>query len=59
MVNKNYDLVGAVIAFESNQMNAEQVVEFAQYLWDTGLWRELQGSYGRFVHAMLADGHIS
>lgn len=59
MLTKNFDLVGAVIALESGDMSFKDQVEFAQHLWDTGLWRQLQGFYGRFVHAMLEAGHIS
>ncbi len=53
------DLVGSIIAFESGEMDNDQAIEFAQQLWDTGLWRQLQGSYGRFVHSMLEAGHIA
>ncbi len=53
------DLVGSIMAFEAGEMDHDEQVEFAQQLWDTGLWRQLQGCYGRFVHAMLEAGYIS
>lgn len=58
-INGPLDLVGSIMAFESGEMDFDAQVEFAQQLWDTGAWRSLQGSYGRFVHAMLEAGHIS
>ena len=30
-----------------------------QYIKDTGLWRQLQGWYGRSVHSLLEQGLIS
>lgn len=53
------DLVGSIMAFEAGEMDDDQIIEFAQQLWDTGLWRQLQGSYGRFVHNMLERELIS
>jgi hypothetical protein len=29
-----------------------------QYIWDRGLWRGLQGWFGRTVHALVEDGII-
>ena len=29
-----------------------------QYIRDTGIWRELQGFYGRTVHSLLKQGLI-
>jgi len=48
-----------IIKWESGEMTQDEEVAFAQKLWDTGLWRSLQGCYGRFVHSMLEVGLIS
>lgn len=29
-----------------------------QYIWDRGLWRSLQGFYGRTVHSLVEGGMI-
>lgn len=29
-----------------------------QYIWDTGLWKSLQGWYGRTVHDMVENGYV-
>ncbi len=54
-----YDHVGAIMDFESGELDDEGVVTLFQYLVDTGLAWTLQGSYGRLAHSMLEDGIIT
>jgi hypothetical protein len=55
---KNYDYVGAIIAYESGELNSNEVVELFQYLVDTGLAWSLQGCYGRTANDLIKTGHI-
>lgn len=54
-----FDMLSAIMRWEGGYMDTEEEIEFAQHLWDTGLWKQLQGCYGRFVHAMIEAGHIN
>ena len=46
-----YNLVGNLFAYESGELDSVATDELFQFLFDTGLWRHLQGSYGRELHA--------
>jgi hypothetical protein len=35
----------------------EQLIAW-QYIWDTGVWKNLQGFYGRTVHELIINGII-
>lgn len=52
------DFVGKIIALESGQMSLEQAVAFGSELVKTGAYRQLQGSYHRFVYSLIDSGHI-
>jgi hypothetical protein len=39
--------------------NETEVGAAWQYIWDTGLWKSLQGWYGRTVHDLVENGLIS
>lgn len=52
----NYELVGAIVAYESGEMNEEAVIELFQHLIDTGMAWSLQGSYGRTATALINAG---
>jgi len=52
-------MLDEIMRWEGGYMDREEEIAFAQKLWDTGLWRSLQGCYGRFVHSMLEAGLIS
>ena len=56
-IGKQYDLVGNIMAYENDEMNAEETVEFFQHLIDHDLWQSLQGHYGRMVNTLVAAGH--
>ena len=53
----NYLAVSIVEGFEEPE-NEEQVIQAWQYLLDTGLVWQLQGSFGRTAHALIEQGII-
>lgn len=54
---EHYDVVSAIIRYESGQMAGdEEVIELFQHLINTGLAWTLQGSYGRTAYALIQDG---
>ena len=50
------DIMGQIIAYESGELEHEEVVELFQALIDTGLAWTLQGSYGRQAAAFIEKG---
>jgi hypothetical protein len=54
-----FDLTGAIIAFESGELDADKIVELFQRLVDTGLAWQLQGHYGRTAMSLIEAGLIS
>ena len=55
---KNYDHVGAIIAYETDELDQDGIVELFQHLVDTGLAWSLQGSYGRTATALIEAGLV-
>tara|TARA_R100001244_G_scaffold25906_1_gene26153 strand:+ start:49 stop:231 length:183 start_codon:yes stop_codon:yes gene_type:complete len=53
----NYLAVGIAEGFEEPE-NEEQVIQAWQYLLDTGLVWQLQGSFGRTANALIEQGII-
>lgn len=51
-----YDMSSAIMAYEDDMLNDDEVVELFQHLIDTGLAWQLQGSYGRMANRLIADG---
>lgn len=47
-----------MLAYEQNNMEEQEMIEFFQELLDTGLAWELQGHYGRATQALLDLGYI-
>ena len=54
-----FDLTERIIAFETGEIELDEVLELFQYLVDTGLAWSLQGSYGRTAQALIEAGHIT
>ncbi len=57
-MTKPYDVVGAIMAYEQDELDDSKTVELFQHLVDTGMAWTLQGHYGRTAHAMLEAGVI-
>ena len=57
-MGKEYDSVGAIMAYEQGDLDEEGVIALFQHLVDTGLAWRLQGHYGRSAKAMLDAGVI-
>lgn len=54
-----FDIVGAILSFEMGDLDESEIIELGQQLYDSGLWLQLQGSYGRMVQSMIDQGLIS
>ena len=59
MVEKDFDLVGGIIAFENDELNDEKVLELFSLLIKTEQAWTLQGHYGRTAKQLIDDGYIS
>jgi hypothetical protein len=53
-----YDAIACVEGFDSNDWSEEDQLSAWKYIKDTGLWRNLQGWYGRTVHHLTEEGLI-
>ena len=53
-----FDLVGAIIAHESGELDAAGTQRLFQHLVDTGMAGRLQGSYGRTAQALAEAGLV-
>lgn len=52
------DLVNAISAYETEQLDSDGVVELFQELVRTGMAWQLQGHYGRTAQRMIQAGLI-
>lgn len=52
-----FDYVAFTIAYESDELSEEEVIDGFQRLIDSGLVWSLQGNYGRTALQLIEDGH--
>jgi hypothetical protein len=52
------NLAEKIIEYENGNLTQEEVIELFQELYDTGIWRDLQGHYGRVMQAFIDIGVI-
>ena len=52
-------MVEDILRYESGEMTGEEALAFFQYLVDTGLAWQLQGSYGRTAAQLIEDGLLT
>jgi hypothetical protein len=53
------DLCGLCMAWEDNQLDHEETVNFFQHLIDTGMAWSLQGMYGREATRLIEAGYCT
>jgi hypothetical protein len=51
--------VNDIIAYESGEMEEEEMIQFFQGLINSGMAWQLQGSYGRTAMALIKSGMCS
>jgi hypothetical protein len=47
------------MAIEDGSMEEEDFIENVQAFVDSGIWRSLQGSWGRMVHSWADSGYCT
>jgi len=55
----SYDACACVEGFDGLEWSEEDQLSAWQYIKDTGLWRGLQGWYGRTVRDLTEGGYLS
>jgi hypothetical protein len=54
-----FDTVGFILAFETDELDDEQIVAGFQQLIDSGLAWQLQGVYGRTAEQLIDAGYCT
>jgi hypothetical protein len=57
-IEESFDLISNIIAFESGELEENDIIELFQHLVNTGLAWSLQGSYGRTASALIDAGLV-
>ena len=52
------NVLQGMMDYESGEMDGVDVIDFFQYLIDTGIINHLQGSYQRTAHQLLEAGML-
>lgn len=52
-------MINDIVAYESGEMQDEEIIDFFQRLIDSGMAWSLQGSYGRMAMRLIEDGVCS
>jgi hypothetical protein len=52
------NVLQGMMDYESGEMDGVDVIDFFQYLVDTGIINHLQGSYQRTAHQLLEAGML-
>lgn len=52
------NFIGALIAYENDELDYDTTLEFFQHLVNTGMAWTLQGHYGRTASALIEEGLI-
>lgn len=55
---KPFPLASQIIAYESGELDENEVIELFQYMVNLGVVWSLQGSYGRTAKALIEAGLI-
>jgi len=58
-MTKALNLSSQIIAYETGELNHDEIVQLFQNLVDTGLAWSLQGHYGRTAQALIDAGLIT
>ena len=53
------DIVGKIMRYEDGEMEEHERHEFLQELIDSGLYQQLQGSYGRDADRAIRAGYCT
>lgn len=56
---KPMNQLDSIIAYEQGDLGEEETIKLFQYLVDTGLAWQLQGSYGRTAKALIEAGLVT
>ena len=56
--NTGMNVLQGMMDYESGEMDGVDVIDFFQYLVDTGIINHLQGSYQRTAHQLLEAGML-
>ena len=59
MPTARYNVVSAIMDYESGALDADSTGELFQHLVDTGMAWQLQGSYGRAAQHLIDVGLIT